>query len=346
MTELQKDIRIVVPAFKAIDTIQRCIDAVLDAISFHKSWEIIIVDNGQNPDLVKLLKDYPVTVLKKDENQSAAYARNEGAKCFLNGILVFIDSDVVCEKDCIENLIKPVQNNLCNATIGNYSKNLEGLSFSQKYKQLYINHIYSREGSKIKNDFWTAICSVDAKVYNNLNGFNTNFKGANGEDQEFGIRLTKNGYNVLFVKNASGQHLNPYGILNIIRNDFKKGLTAVKNSIENKVPFSDNRHSKMKDILAVFFAVMTVPFLTFSLLNSDLLIVSIATLFLWFICRISLSITFFKSGDVFFFIRTLLLMFCLDLIRFTCVIIGFMKNKLLKLSTKEEIFVTSIPTKS
>ena len=127
----------------------------------------------------------------------------------------------------------------------------------------------------------------------------------------------------------------------------KEGLSdLVKNSIENKVPFSDNRHSKMKDILAVFFAVMTVPFLTFSLLNSDLLIVSIATLFLWFICRISLNITFFKSGDVFFFIRTLLLMFCLDLIRFTCVIIGFMKNKLLKLSTKEEIFVTSIPTQS
>ncbi|MBK7573409.1 MAG: glycosyltransferase family 2 protein [Bacteroidetes bacterium] len=346
MTELQKDIRIVIPAFKAIDTIQKCIDAVLDAISFHESWEIIIVDNGQNPDLIKLLKDYPVTVLKQDENQSAAFARNEGAKGFLNGILVFIDSDVVCEKDCIDSLIKPIQNNLCNATIGNYSKNIKGLSFSQKYKQLYINHIYSREGSKIKNDFWTAICSVDAKVFNKLSGFNTNFKGANGEDQEFGIRLTKNGYNVLSVRNANGQHLNPYGILNIIRNDFRKGLTAVKNSLENKVPFSDNRHSKIGDILAVFFAVMTVTFLTISVLNSDSLFGSIATFLLWFICRISLNITFFKNGGVIFFIRTLLLMFCLDLIRCTCVIIGFVKNKLLKVSTNEETNVVSIRTKS
>jgi len=346
MTEQQKDIRIVIPAFKAYGTIQECLKGVVDAISFHESWEIVIVDNGQNHDLVKLLKDYPVKVLKRDENQSAAYARNEGAKAFLNGILVFIDSDVVCEKDCIENLNKPVQSDLCDATIGNYSKNLKGLSFSQKYKQLYINHIYSRAGSRIKNDFWTAICSVDSKVFNNLNGFNTNFKGANGEDQEFGIRLTKNGYNVLSVKNANGQHLNPYGILYIIRNDFKKGLTAVKNSLENKVPFSDNRHSKNKDILAVFFAVMTVPFSTLSILNSNLLLLFITTLLLWFICRISLSITFFKSGDAIFFIRTLLLMFCLDLIRFTCVIIGFVKSKLFKVSTKEEIFAASIPTKS
>lgn len=334
MIELQKVIRVVIPAFKATNTIQKCIDAVLDSISFHESWEIIIVDNGQNPDLVELLKGYPVKILIKDEKQSAAYARNEGAKYFSKGILVFIDSDVICEKDCIEKLIKPVQNKLCDATIGNYSKNLEGLSFSQKYKQLYINHVYSREGSMIKNDFWTAICSIDAKVFNNLNGFNTKFKGANGEDQEFGIRLTKKGYNVLSVKNANGQHLNPYGVLNIIRNDYKKGLTAIKNSIENKVPFSDNRHSKMKDILAVFFAVMTVTLLTFSLFNSDLSLVSIAALFLWFICRLYLNITYFKSGDMFFYIRTLLLMLCLDLIRFKCVIIGFMKIKLLKLSTK------------
>jgi glycosyltransferase involved in cell wall biosynthesis len=334
MLEKKKDIRIVIPAFNASSTIQKCLDGVLGSISFFESWEIIIVDNGQNPDLLKLLKDYPVSVIKQDKHQSAAFARNEGAKGFLNGILIFIDSDVVCEKDCIENLIKPIQNNLCDATIGNYSKNLKGLSFTQKYKQLYINHIYSRENKLIKNDFWTAICSVNAHVFNKLNGLNTNFKGANGEDQEFGIRLTKNGYNVLFVKNANGQHLNPYGVLNIFRNDFKKGVTAVKNSLENKVPFSDNRHSKMSDILAVIFAVLTIITLFFSLINSDLVFYSIMFFILWFTCRIFLNITFYKNGGLIFCIRALLLMFSLDLIRFICVIIGF-KNNFLKKSLKQ-----------
>jgi glycosyltransferase involved in cell wall biosynthesis len=341
MTELPKDIRIVIAAFKVRNTIQECVEAILDAIHFHKSWEIIIVDNGQNPDLFQLLKGYPVKILKRDENQSAAYARNEGAKGFSNGILVFIDSDVICERNCIENIVRPIQNDLCNASIGNYSKNVKGLSFSQKYKQLYINHIYGREGSNIKNDFWTAICSIDAKIFNKLNGFNTHFKGANGEDQEFGIRLTKNGYSVLSVKNANGRHLNPYGFFNIIRNDFKKGLTAVKNSLENKVPFSDNRHSKMKDMLSVFFAVMTITSISFSLLFG-----SILTFLLWFICRISLSNAFFKSGGIFFYPRALILMFCLDLIRFMCVVVGFAKNKLSKVFLKEGIKAVSIPIKS
>ncbi len=334
---LQKDLRIVIPAFRTGETIRKCIYAILDAMTFHTSWEIIVVDNGQNPNLELMLNDFNVKILQKDEIQSAAYARNEGAKNFLTGILVFIDSDVVCEKDCIRNLIKPLQENVCDATIGNYSKNIKGLSFSQKYKQIYINHIYSRDGSHIKNDFWTAICCVDAKVFHKLGGFNTNFKGANGEDQEFGIRLTQNTYTVLSVKNANGQHLNPYGVLNIIRNDLKKGLIAVKNSLENRVPLSDNRHSKMSDILAVFFSIITVVILLCSTVCENILFGSLITFLMWLLYRIALCRTFFKIGGFIFFIKSLLLMFALDLIRFACVVIGFVKHKLTLLLTDDTL---------
>jgi len=345
MTESQKDIRIVVPAFKAGKTIQKCIEAILGSKGFHKNWEIIIVDNGQNPGIFDLLKSYPVTVLERDKCQSAAYARNEGAKGFSDGILIFIDSDVICERNCIIELIKPLQNGLCNATIGNYSGNYNGLSFSQKYKQLYINHIYSREGSNIKNDFWTAICSVDVKIFNNLKGFNTNFNGANGEDQEFGIRLTKNGYSVLSVNKANGQHLNPYGVHNIIRNDLKKGLMAVKNSLENKVPFSDNRHSKKQDILSVFFAVLTITFLTLIPVYFVFLSASISSFLLWFICRIDLCKRFFKNGGILFFISALMLMYTLDLVRCICVIVGVSKNILYKRSFELKESEIPIPVK-
>lgn len=346
MTELQKDIRIVIPAFNSCFTIQKCVEAVLDSMRFSKSWEIVIVDNGQNSNLGQLLKDYPVTILKRYETQSAAYTRNEGAKYFLNGILVFIDSDVICEKDCIQNLIKPLQEGFSNATIGNYSKNIKELTFSQKYKQLYINHVYSRVGSTIKNDFWTAICSIDAKVFNQLEGFNTNFKGANGEDQEFGIRLTKNGYTVISVNNANGQHLNPYGIFNIIKNDYKKGLTAVNNSLENKVPLSDNRHSRMRDILAVLFAVITITFLISSPFNLNLILGSVFAFLIWFICRITLINAFLKIGGLIFLMQAIFLMFSLDLVRFACVLVGIIKNKFLNLITRKEIKVQSFQIKS
>ncbi len=151
---------------------------------------------------------------------------------------------------------------------------------------------------------------------------------------------------MLSVKNANGQHLNPYGVLKIMRNDFKKGLIAVKNSLENKVPFSDNRHSKSRDILSVFFAVMSFVFLTIALYDASLLFICIATFILWFICRVYLSITYFKYGRLIFFLRALLLMFCLDLIRFICVAVGVVKNKLLKISTKQKATIVLMPVKS
>lgn len=345
MTETQKEIRIVIPAFKACDTILSCLEAVLISISFHQSWEIIIVDNGGNPNIQLLLKGYPITILERFNDESAAYARNEGAKGFNNGILVFIDSDVICEENCIKNLINPIQKKYSDATIGNYSKKVKKLNFSQKYKQLYINHIYSRTSSVVKNDFWTAICSVDAKVFHDLNGFNEIFKGANGEDQEFGIRLTKSGYRILSAKNAKGKHLHPYDLFNIIRNDFKKGLTAVKNSLEHDVPFSDNRHSRLLDILSVFFSVLTTSIFTFNIFYSCFLMACITTFLLWFMCRISLSYSFLKSAGLFFFLRALMLMFSLDLIRFTCVVIGILKHKILKSMIKEQKNLVSITIK-
>ncbi len=317
----QEDVRIVIPAYNAQHTIVACVEAIKDAILFTNSWEIVIVDNGENYDLPGLLKKYPVKILRRHEASSAAYARNEGAKGFNSGLLVFIDSDVICENICIKQLIKPIKEGLCHATIGNYSKNLNGLTFSQKYKQLYLNHTYDRGGT-IRNDFWTAISSVDAEVFHKLNGFNSNFKGASGEDQEFGIRLTKNDFFVLPVKEAYGQHRNPYGVFNIIKNDFKKGVTAIQNSLDNEIPLSDNRHSKRTDILAVLFSSLTVFFLFISWFYTVLLEPTLIFFSLWFISRIKLSIAFFKNEGVSFFVRAITLMFILDLVRCSCVIVG------------------------
>jgi len=334
MKNINNNIRIVIPAFNAGNTIIRCLDAVLESLSFTNSWEIIIVDNGQNPDFKILLKDYSVKILKRDNIHSAAFARNEGALGFDNGILIFIDSDVICQKNCIKELIEPVQIGFCNASIGNYSKNITGLSFTQKYKQLYINKIYDKDNSNIKNDFWTAICSVDAEVFHNLNGFNSNFKGANGEDQEFGIRLTRNGYQVKSVITANGQHLNPYGLFKIIQNDFKKGFTAIQNSFVNKVPISDNRHAQTTDILAVFFSVAFIVLVVFGTMNFSILQFSIFIFILWFISRISLLYNFLKLGGFFFFIRAVFLAYILDLIRFLTVFVYSLKHIFLKINNK------------
>jgi len=144
------NIRVIIPAYNSNKTIEDCVFAIHNSICGYNSYEIIIVDNGLNTNLKYLLEEYSVKIIKATEKHSAAYVRNIGAEGFSNGILIFIDSDVVIEKECIEVLVSPIIAGLASATIGNYSKNVDMLNFAQKYKQLYINYIYSKENTDIK----------------------------------------------------------------------------------------------------------------------------------------------------------------------------------------------------
>lgn len=295
MDKTSEPIRIVVPVYNADKTIEKCIESIYRAAGNMEHWELIVVDNGMNDNLEKLLHKYPVQIIRDHKVASAAYARNVGAALFSHGILVFIDSDVIVEARCLNRLVKPIMDKTEVATIGNYSTDVEGLNFAQRYKQLYIHHIYSNNDTLIKNDFWTAISAIDATVFHQLNGFNCSFLGANGEDQEFGIRLTQNDYSVASIPNANGKHINPYTIKKLIRNDFKKGVKAMSNCLENQVPLKDNRHAKLRSIYAVFFAFSFAFSIIISGFNLTILWGSLLLFAIWFMLRLNLVMVYLES---------------------------------------------------
>lgn len=326
MSKIKNYIRIVIPAYKAEKTIIECVNSVCKALFCFENWEIIIVDNGLNPNLQILLDRFPVQIIKETKIPSAAYARNKGAENFSEGILVFIDSDVILEKECLKILTKPLLEKKEIATIGNYSKEVNGLNFAQKYKQLYIHHIYKQHNSLIKNDFWTAISAMDASVFHELNGFNISFKGANGEDQELGIRLSKNNYSVASIPQAKGKHINPYTIKKIVINDFRKGITAFTNSYGNKIPLTDNRHVKGSSMFAVLFASLFSLSLAFMIIKIQIIFVSMLLLFAWYLLRYDLIKTYFKNLGINFTVKAFLLILILDIVRCVSVISGLFQE--------------------
>lgn len=321
-------IRIIIPVFRSQGFLPRCLSALPAALGIlpAEQVECVVVDNGFNPNLAQELSNFEVKCLSAQDFHSAAYARNCGAAGFVDGILVFIDHDVICEPGCIERLVVPIIVGQADGCIGNYSTSTQGLAFGQTYKQLYIHHIYSRKDGLARNDFWTAISAVAARVFHHLQGFDTRFMGANGEDQEFGIRLTQQGYKVLTVGSAMGQHLNPYTAWGIIKNDYKKGVRAVCNSLENAVPLSDNRHASNHDKIAVLSSV----FFVFFLILMPFMIVALwsALLFAlaWLACRRQLLGVYFKAQSLTFFFASLGLMLVLDWVRFACIVVGFTKG--------------------
>jgi glycosyltransferase involved in cell wall biosynthesis len=317
-------VRIVIPAFRATDKIRDTVVAVLKSRG-NLQFEIVVVDDGDNVDLEKTLSGLPISIISTGGSGSAAVARNAGAGGFDGAYIVFVDSDVSVSEFCIDCLLRPMQSNQADATVGNYSKNVAGLSFASRYKQLYISRVYERRPGYLTNEFWTAAAAIDAAVFRRLNGFDPCFKGAGGEDTELGVRLTSNGYRVLAVPEALSDHRHAITFWQLLKNDWRKGMLTMNCFFHGEGVFH-NRHATRRDIIAVgladiALAILFVAPVFHSFVGRPLALILIFTLLGYVTFRADILRVFLSQGMV-FVVRAFGAMFLLDLIRSACFAAG------------------------
>jgi GT2 family glycosyltransferase len=314
--EPPRRVRVVVPAYRALLTISDCIAAII-ASPLSEPFEIVVVDDGENPGLAALLAPYAeVTIRNTGGSGSAAVARNLGCVDFEDGVLVFVDADVILDPQALEALVEPIRAGQAEACVGNYSTVGGRLSFAARYKQLYISHVYGRRAGYLRNDFWTAIGAVDAKTFHALDGFDISFRGACGEDGDLGGKLTSAGKRVLGIPHAAGEHRHAITLSGLILNDWRKGKVALANKAKFKGKLSDNSHARPRDIVAVGLAAATVmssPISVFAFGWPTLVALSA-----YAAARRDLAAHFAANGT-WFGVRAFWLMLLLDLVRCACV---------------------------
>ncbi len=313
--------RVVIPAYRAANTLPICIQALLRS---NLTFEIIVVDDGENGDLRELLSPYPVQVLQ-GPHQGAAKARNRGAANYTGDILVFVDADVEVEPNAIERLTAPIRQRLSEAAVGNYSDDTHGMNFSQKYKQLYVSYIYSRRSGYLRNEFWTALGAVEAGLFAELGGFCSTYEP--GEDTELGHRISQSGRRIFAVPEARGRHLKPYTFVKMILNDLRKGIciTSLYSNFGERL--SSYRHASPRNILAVclayFLIIMAVAQWLLPLPEGILLFLAFACAYL--IVRSSMLAVYRRQGFI-FLVKAVFTAFLLDLVRGLCILVGLSKT--------------------
>ncbi len=328
-------VRIIIPTFRSKAVLASCLKAIPQALYPHplSNVEIVVVNNGQSPHLLELLdtlrttalQSIKLTMLIADSVQSAAFARNAGAENFQDGIIIFLDDDVLCEPHALQLLIAPILEGRSDAAVGNYSSDVHGLRFPQKFKQLYIHHVYSRFQGCIA-EFWTAIGAVRADVFHQAHGFDIQHKGACGEDLDFGLRITNKGHTIWMQNDARGRHLHEFTLLGIIRNDYRKGIIAVYESLMNDVPFTSNRHASPKARLGVMTAsafVATIPVMAFHIWLGLTLLALCGTA--WAVSRRDLLRLYHHAEGVVFVLQAACLMFALDVLRAICIPVAVLR---------------------
>lgn len=211
-------VSIIVPTYNRGKILLNVINSVLD--QNFKSFELIIVDQTVKRDesflrsLEKIKDDrlnyYLVTP------PSLPSARNFGLKKARGEVIIYIDDDVILEKDFIKNHFESFQNNpKIGAVVGRIKEKEreESLELMHFDKANFIVGGFDYPNESLAEFVRGCNMSFRNKVLEKLGGFDSNFIGNSlREDSDVSFRLKKLGYKILYNPKASLIHLFvPYG---------------------------------------------------------------------------------------------------------------------------------------
>ena len=102
-------VSIIIPAYNEEKDIGKCINSLLKQSC--KRSEIIIVDDGSTDKTREIVKSFKGIRLIEGLHKGPGFSRNLGSRQAKGEILVFVDADMIFDKDYIKNLINPILKN-------------------------------------------------------------------------------------------------------------------------------------------------------------------------------------------------------------------------------------------
>ncbi len=186
---------------------------LLQSLSFQtdKEFEIIIVDDGSKIDLkptVEIFQESLDIHYFRKENSGPGLSRNYGAKRAKNEWLVFVDSDVIVEKDYIENIRGNISEIPCDA-FGGADKAHKGFNIIQKAISYSMTSVFTTGGIRGNKKAVTKFqprsfnMGVRKSAFEQVGGF-SNMRI--GEDPDLSMTLWENGFTTAFFDDIGVYH--------------------------------------------------------------------------------------------------------------------------------------------
>ena len=206
---MQKTISIIIAIFNRKDELFELLNSLIAQTD--KDFEVIIVDDGSSVDLVPTVETFK-EMLKiqyfKKANSGPGLSRNYGARRAKNDWLVFVDSDVIVEKDYIENIKKNLENTDC-AAFGGADKAHKGFNILQKAISYSMTSVFTTGGIRGSKKAVTRFqprsfnMGVNKEIFLKIGGFS---EMRIGEDPDLSMTIWENGHQTAFFDNIGVYH--------------------------------------------------------------------------------------------------------------------------------------------
>ena len=206
---MQKTISIIIAIFNRKDELFELLNSLIAQTD--KNFEVIIVDDGSFVDLlptVETFKEMLNIQYFKKPNSGPGLSRNYGANRAKNDWLVFVDSDVIVEKDYIENIKKNLEKTDC-AAFGGADKAHKGFNLLQKAISYSMTSVFTTGGIRGSKKAVTRFqprsfnMGVNKEIFLKIGGFS---EMRIGEDPDLSMTIWENGYQTAFFDDIGVYH--------------------------------------------------------------------------------------------------------------------------------------------
>lgn len=215
-------VSVVIPVKNGAQYLDACLRSITR--SRYPHVELIVVNDHSEDASVQIAEQYKCIILHAAGETGANHARNLGAQAAHGDILIFVDADIILERDAIMAIVELLQEDGHDAVVGLYTTKHRHESFVSQYKNLWVRYSYLKSPPAIDWMFG-AISGIKRKAFEALGGFDANLMSIHGNDDiEFGKRLALNKLNIVLSMDVEVEHLKNYSLSSFIKNEFYRSI--------------------------------------------------------------------------------------------------------------------------
>ena len=286
-------ISIVIPVYNSSSTLKECLDSIFS--STFKDYEVIVVSGNSTDDSIKIAKQFQIKIIELPENKGPAVARNKGSQVAQGDIILFLDSDVIINKNSLSLIIDKFSLAEVNAIQGIYSHEPNYKYLATQFYQSYLCYYVWPKNKKYASTLVTGCFAIRKEIFNKFGGFDVNIENASCEDEKFGYSLIEKGYKILILRDLQVVHRVNYNVVNFIKKRLTQEFDRIKFYLREKAYINKIKQTNysrviigipvlgliLLTVLSAFFYSNSIIWYSFVILN--LIYVSLHLGFLKFV---------------------------------------------------------------
>ena len=227
--ESQFEISVIVPTHDREPLLRRCLDALVRQTLSPESFEVIVIDDGSSDGTPAFLESVATRFSRRSlrlEGVGAATARDAGIGHARGRICLFLDDDVVAERDCLAAHVAAHGSEERVVGIGALSQ--QPPSGRDWYAEAFArgwNAHYARleERPAAWSDCYAGNLSVSRAALLAAGGYSAD--GELGKDVELGFRLQRSGFSLRYIPGARAVHDDQKGRRGLLEDLRRHGAT-------------------------------------------------------------------------------------------------------------------------